>query len=152
MVAADEPQLIAPRNPPTNPPALLRPREPDAGLRCQCGEGDEVVARSTSAFAGLKENVMFKLIWKFICWNWNIGPVARVNPALAGMPITHAVDKGGWVDVYSGNHKLFTKNGGLAGYTANSVSIKSILGEEFINTYDERGELIARSNANIWWR
>jgi hypothetical protein len=50
--------------------------------------------------------------------------------------ITHAVQRGSWVNAYSGSISLFTHPGELAGYTSNSVSVRH---GNWITTFDAQG-------------
>lgn len=62
------------------------------------------------------------------------------------MAITHAIEKGNFIEVYDGNRRLFYKSinkkrgDKLMGFTANSVTIK--IGE-FVETYDENDRRIS---------
>jgi hypothetical protein len=56
--------------------------------------------------------------------------------------ITHAVQRGPWITVYSGNASLFQRSGELVGYTGGSVSVRK---GGWIMTYNAAGATIARS-------
>ncbi len=61
------------------------------------------------------------------------------------MAIMVAVQKGASVYVYDQkNHCVFTKTGQLAGYTANSVTIKQ---SKTLTTFDEKGHVVRTDRA-----
>jgi hypothetical protein len=88
---------------------------------------------------------MMNMLKAFIRWNWQPDKSGHLRadnqprPQQAAKSITHAVQRGSWVTVYSGNNSLFTRSGELTGYTGSSVSVRH---GNWITTYDVRGNSI----------
>ena len=90
----------------------------------------------------------------FIVWNWELDKPAHLRAhnqprpqraAPAVKQITHAVQRGSFISVYSGNSMLFGRSGDeLMGYTGNSVSVRH---GNFISVYDARGRSISTAAA-----
>jgi hypothetical protein len=100
-----------------------------------------------------KENVMSVLnfigraIMAFIRWNWELDKPAseRSYNNRPQRQITHAVQKGPYVDVYNGYSRLFTKQGDLYGYTSGSVSVLKF--NSYVEVYDAHGSRISTANS-----
>ena len=95
---------------------------------------------------------MMKMLMAFIRWNWDLDKPAHLRahnqprPQQVAKSITHAVQRGSWVAVYSGSNSLFTRSGELAGYTSNTVSIRR---GSWVTTYDARGNSMGAVSARL---